>query len=389
MIEIVDKSQCTGCTACKQVCSHNAICMHFDEEGHVYPLADATKCVDCGLCEKVCPMLHKERIPSDESLDTLPVFAVYNKDEAVREKSTSGGVFSLMAQYVIYHGGVVYAARFDKDFHIMHSRFDNIKEIDAYRGSKYAQSNLGDTFRQIRQDLKTMKVLFVGTPCQVAGLKGFLIKDYENLYTCDFICMGISSSKIWEEYLKEYWGDHTINRIFFKDKRNGWHNWKMLIQYDERQEYLSNGMADPFFYGYLTHLTYRPSCLSCPFRTCHRVSDITLADCWGIEKVNPQFDDNKGCTTIILQNDKARSLFKTLENSLNISNYKISDVINHNPYIVKPIKPHPQRERFYRLYQTKGFRAAYTKYNYKRDRSIVYRIINKINRILKNDNKSR
>lgn len=383
MIQIVDKAQCTGCTACQQVCSHSAIEMHFDAEGHSYPIVDASKCIDCGLCDRVCPMLHKERIPSDESLDSLPVFAVYNKDEAVREKSTSGGVFSLMAQYVIYHGGVVYAARFDKDFHIIHSRFDDINEIDAFRGSKYAQSKLGDTFRQIRQDLKTREVLFVGTPCQVAGLKGFLIKEYENLFTCDFICMGISSPVMWEEYLQEYWQGHQIERVFFKDKREGWHQWKMLVQYDGGKEYLKGGMRDPFFHLYLTHLSYRLSCFSCPFRTCKRLSDFTIADCWGVDKCIPAFDDNKGCTTLILQSKKAETLYKDIEQRLHTTSYSITDVRSYNPYITRQIDPNPGRSGFMKLYSKKGFKKAAKKYGYKEKNRILQSLKLIIKRLLK------
>ncbi len=381
MIQINDKSQCTGCTACQQACAHNAIDFFFDAEGHSYPKVDTSKCVDCGLCDKVCPMLNKERIPSDNDLESLPVYAVYNKTEDVRKRSTSGGVFSLMAEYIISHGGVVYAARFDENFHIIHSRLEDLSELDAFRGSKYAQSEMGDTFRQIRQDLKIKKVLFVGTPCQVAGLKGFLVKENDNLYTCDFICMGISSPKMWEEYLKEFWKDHKIERIFFKDKRGGWHQWRMLVQYDGNKEYLQGGMRDPYFHLYLTHLSYRPSCFCCPFRTCNRLSDFTIADCWGIDKCIPLFDDNKGCTTLILQSKKAESVYKEIKHCLYAVSYSITDVQTYNPYIKRQIDPNPDRQCFMDLYSKKGFKIAAIKYKYKEKTSfprLIKRIIKKL-----------
>ena len=377
MIQIIDKSQCTGCTACQQVCAHDAIRMQFDAEGHSYPIVNASKCVDCGLCEKVCPMLHKEKVPLDTDLEKLTVRAVYNKDEEVRKKSTSGGVFSLMAEYMITQGGVVYAARFDEKYHILHSSFDSLADVDVFRGSKYAQSDLGNTFRQIRQELKNKPVLFVGTPCQVAGLKSFLIKEYPNLYTCDFICMGISSPVIWEEYLKDYWDGHQIKEIFFKDKRNGWHQWQMNVKYDDK-EYLVPGMADPFFNSYLTHLTYRPSCFECPFRTCRRVSDFTIADCWGIDKINPEFDDNKGCTTIILQSKKAEDVFSKLSSRLKIMEYDINNVMEYNPYIVSPIPQNERREKFYTCYKKKGFTEASIKFCRLKKDNLFQRIIYKI-----------
>ncbi len=383
MIKIVDKNQCTGCTACQQVCNHGAISMKNDAYGHSYPVVNLSMCVDCCLCDSVCPMLHKERIPSDNDLESLPVYSVYNKDENVRKRSTSGGIFSLIAEYVISRGGAVYAARFDENFHIIHSRFDNISELDAYRGSKYAQSKLDNTFRQIRQDLRTRIVLFVGTPCQVAGLKGFLIKDYDNLVTCDFICMGISSPVMWEDYLNEFWRGHKIERIFFKDKRTGWHQWKMLVQYDGGKEYLQGGMYDPFFHKYLTHLSYRPSCFSCPFRNCKRLSDFTIADCWGIDKCIPEFDDNRGCTTVILQTKKAEEIYNGIMPKLHTASYSINDVILYNPYIKRQIDPNPDRQGFLDLYKKKGFKAASRNYKYIETNIILKYIKRRIKKLLK------
>ena len=361
MIEVADKTKCCGCTACQQICTHHAITMQFDTYGHSYPTVDTMKCVNCNLCNMVCPIINKEKLPKDDHLENLPVYAVYNKDSLVREKSTSGGIFTILSEYVIGLGGIVFAAKFDAKFHIYHDSFTNLAEIDAFRGSKYAQSDLGDTFSIIKHELKQRPVLFVGTPCQVAGLKSFLRKEYDNLFTCDFICMGISSSKVWEDYLIDYWGDKKIEKIFFKDKRNGWHQWKMLVKY-EHGEYLTRGSNDPFFRGYLSHLTYRPSCFECAFRTCRRCSDFTIADCWGIDKVNPKFDDNKGCTTLILQSDKACNIFDEIKEKMVISNYSIDAVMENNPYIVNKIATHPKREQFYSSYRKQGFRIAAEKY---------------------------
>lgn len=382
MIRIINKSQCTGCTACQQICGHGAISMHFDDDGHLYPLVESTKCVDCGLCEKVCPMVHKERIPIDESLDKLSVYAVYNKDESIRKQSTSGGIFSLLADVIISEGGVVYAARFDECYRIIHASFDKIEDIGPYRGSKYAQSWLGDTFRQIRHDLKTRKVLFVGTPCQIAGLKGFLLKDYDNLYTCDFICMGISSPVMWGDYINQFWEGHCVEEIFFKDKRYGWHQWKMLVKYDGGKEYLKGGMSDPFFNLYLTHLSYRPSCFECPFRTCKRLSDFTIADCWGIDKVAPEFDDNKGCTTIILHSLKAEKVYGKIEPRVFSNEYTIQAVKKYNPYITRQLPFDSKRKDFLRLYREKGFKAAEKKFGYKGKNKALKKIKNIIKKMI-------
>ena len=356
MINITDKSRCTGCTACYNICSHKAISMQFDDCGHIYPTINLDLCKDCGLCEKVCPLLHEERIPKDENHDALEVKAIYNRDEKARHRSTSGGVFSLLAEYVLSKGGIVCAVRFDERFHIYHSFFESINEIDPFRGSKYAQSDLRETFSQIKSYLKQRPVLFIGTPCQVAGLKSYLIKEYENLYTCDFICMSISSGKMWDEYITDYQKKHQVKRIFFKDKRNGWHktDWRMLIE-DERGEQLMSGADNPFFSSYLDHLSARPSCFSCVFRHCRHVSDITIADCWGLETVHPDFDDNKGCTTLILQSEKGKNIFESIKCKANYIDYNIQYVRQYNRHIENQAYKPEGYEQFQLDYKQHGF----------------------------------
>lgn len=333
--------------------------MQFDEYGQIYPVVHQDLCVNCGLCEQVCPLLHDDRIPKDDNHDSLEVKAIYNKDEAVRQESTSGGVFSLMADFVLSKGGIVCAARFDEYFHIHHSFFDNIEQIDPYCGSKYAQSDLGDCFRQIKAYLKFRPVLFVGTPCQVGGLKSFLMKDYDNLYTCDFICMSISSGRMWDEYVADYQKQHKIKRIFFKDKRNGWHksDWRMLIE-DERGEHLCRGIENPFFYTYLHHHSARPSCFSCPFRHCRHVSDVTIADCWGIDTVNPEFDDNRGCTTMILQSENGKRIFESIKGKAYYIEYNINNVRQYNRHIENQANKPEGYEQFQLDYKRHGFLFA-------------------------------
>lgn len=383
MIEIKDKYKCTGCTACYSICPHGAISMDYDKLGHSYPVVNRDLCVDCSLCELVCPFLNTEKMPTDADSESTTIKAVYNKNETIRSKSTSGGIFSIFAKYVLYQNGVVYAARFDENFKIIHSAFDNILDIDAYRGSKYAQSDLGDTFKKIKKDLKKRKVLFVGTPCQVAGLKSYLRRENKNLLTCDFICMGISSPIVWKEYLNTYWKAKGLRKIVFKDKRDGWHQWKMLIE-DQEGEHLRLGMNDPFFYGYLTHLTFRPSCFKCPYRQIKHLSDFTIADCWGIDKVNPLFDDNKGCTTLILQNEKAYNIFQYLKTEMAVTDFTPKSVMKYNPYSVKEIEEHPYRQEYESYCYEYGLSIALDKIFKKCQRPFWFRVLKYIyNRFLK------
>lgn len=383
MISITDKTQCNGCGACEQICTHQAIKMSYDEYGQLYPSVDPLHCVNCGLCDRVCIMHRKEELPEDSNLETLVVKAAYNCDEDVRFRSTSGGFFSLVAEYVINQGGVVCAARFDEHYHIKHAFFDSIDDIDLYRGSKYAQSELADSFKKIRNYLKIRPVLFVGTPCQVAGLKFFLMKDYENLYTCDFICMCISSGKMWNEYIDEYQKQHIIKRIFFKDKRFGWHmnDWRMLIE-DETGEHLCKWNSNEYFNAYIKHLSARPSCFSCAVRHCKHLSDITFSDAWGIEVTHPDFDDNKGCTTLILQSDKGKKMFDAVKVGLQIKDWDIESVKAYNRHInTQPYKPE-QYDKFCYEYEKHGFEIA-SNYMIVDKRNFFQRINNKFKKIVR------
>lgn len=378
MVNITDKSQCTGCNACSSICAHNAISMQHDEYGHIYPKVDLNACTDCGLCEKVCPLLHKDRLPKDDDLEHLPVKAVYNRDSEVRKRSTSGGTFSLLAEYVIAQGGIVCAARFDEHYHIHHAFFDNMDDIDAFRGSKYAQSDLSDVFRQIKAYLKSRPVLFVGSPCQVAGLKSYLIKEYDNLYTCDFICMSISSGKMWDEYISQYQSAHPVKRIFFKDKRNGWHkgDWRMLIE-DNEGEHLCSANDNPYFWAYLQHYSARPSCFDCAVRHCRHVSDFTIADCWGIDKINPSFDDNKGCTTLILQSEKSKVVFDAIKDKTCYTDFGIQNVRIYNKHIENQAAKPQDYDSFCEAYKQAGFMRAITPFWEKQYKTSVLQKVKK------------
>ena len=385
MINITDKSQCTGCTACYSICGHNAITMQFDECSHIYPIVDMDKCTDCGLCEKVCPLLHKDSLPQDVNLEELQVKAVYNKNDEVRSRSTSGGLFSLLADYIIDKGGIVCAARFDEKYHIFHDFFNSMDDVDPFRGSKYAQSDLGHVFCEIKSYLKLRPVLFIGTPCQVAGLKKFLIKECDNLYTCDFICMSISSGKMWDEYMADYQSSHSVKRVFFKDKRIGWHrsDWRMLIR-DERGDQLCRGGENPYFFAYLKHYSARPSCFDCAVRHCRHMSDFTIADCWGIESVAPEFDDNKGCTALILQSEKAHAVFDAIKDNANVIDFDLQNVRKYNRHIEQQaFKPNSYIE-FYSYYKLYGFTKAAKKMMRNELRKTLFcRIISKLKSITK------
>lgn len=218
MICLTDKSQCCGCEACRNVCPKQCITLKEDKEGFLYPEINVTTCIKCGLCERVCPMLlqsNKERMP-------VAVYAAKHKDDNIRLVSSSGGAFTFLAEKVIEQGGVVFGARFDENWQVVHDYVETKSELSLFRGSKYVQSRIGNSYQQVQQFLKSGRlVLFTGTSCQILGLKLFLRKQYDNLLAIDVICHGVPSPKVWKKYLNEVAFGHCsqITDISFRNKK--------------------------------------------------------------------------------------------------------------------------------------------------------------------------
>ena len=301
MLQLTDKQDCCGCHACASVCARHSINMQEDNEGFLYPVVDASTCSDCGLCEKVCPVINQ-----DEPRKPLKVYAAKNRNEEVRIMSSSGGIFTPLAETVIRDGGVVFGAKFDKDWNVVHAWTDTIEGIANFRGSKYVQSTIGNTYREAREFLKQgRKVLFSGTPCQIAGLKKFLRKEYDNLLTVDVVCHGVPSLLVWREYLKEISKGKEILKIDFRDKKIGWKNYRVVVKGNDDivdQPFNEN----IFMKGFLRNLYLRPSCYACTARSGKSGSDISIADFWGVQNYYPEFDDDKGIGLVLVNTEKGR-----------------------------------------------------------------------------------
>ncbi len=351
MINIQNKQDCCGCSACVQRCPKRCISLHEDEEGFLYPKVNLDTCIDCGLCEKVCPVLHQaeERIP-------LEVFAAKNPNEQIRMESSSGGVFTQLAEQAIDAGGVVFGVKWNEHFEAVHAYTKTKEGLAAFRGSKYVQSQVGDTFKQAEQFLKQgHKVLYSGTPCQIAALKLFLRKDYENLLTIDVVCHGVPSPKIWREYLESL-SLTGISSVSHKDKSSGWRNYSFSIKNKEGIFiYKEQASQNKYLNAFVKNYILRPSCFLCPSKAGKSKSDITLADYWGIEHICPQIDDNKGISFVCINSDKGKEVIRLLNLQTEFTNYNQS--IPYNSCIVKSTNEPKNRTTFWSLYYVKGIQA--------------------------------
>lgn len=354
MINIINKEECVGCNACAQICPKSCIAMREDHEGFLYPKVDESLCIDCSLCEKVCPVLVQSEEPTAEPL----TYAAKNRDEDIRRDSSSGGLFTLLAQETIRQGGVVFGARFDQNWEVEHHHVESIEELSLFRGSKYLQSRVGNSFSEARESLKSgRQVLFSGTPCQIAGLRLFLRKDYPNLLTVDFVCHGVPSPKVWRHYKDELLTSisHTKRSHFtdirFRDKTEGWKRFSFAATI-EMSDNSSVTLREPlnkniFMRGFLRDLYLRPSCHACPTKSFKSGSDITIADFWGIQNVLPEFDDDKGASLVMVSSEKGREAYDAILSSQERVELTYASALAGNPSIVKSAKPHPNRDKFY------------------------------------------
>jgi coenzyme F420-reducing hydrogenase beta subunit len=338
--------KCCGCTACMSVCPKQCISMEVDGEGFLYPLVDQSLCIDCEACVRTCPFYH----PS-ESHKPEEVYAAINTNEGIRMESSSGGVFTMMAEKVINDGGVVFGAKYTADWQVEIVPAETIEELAAFRGSKYLQARMGNSLKQCKQYLRDgRKVLFSGTPCQIAGLKHYLRKDYDNLIAVDFVCHGVPSPKVWERYLKEVTeaGKRAIQDIKFRDKPQGWKRFNFTLNYDEADKSYSmssyNG-DNHYMRAFLSDMILRPSCYNCQAKSGRSQSDITIGDFWGIETVLPTMDDDKGTSLVLVHTEKGKQIFADAQVKTEVVAY--ADAFAHNPAIEHSARAHAHRQNFF------------------------------------------
>ena len=318
MIQITNPADCCGCTACVAVCAHNAITMQPDTLGFLYPLVDANKCTDCGLCEKVCAF-HDHY---DKSLNLpLPIaYGARHKDMSEVATSRSGATFIALSDYILENSGIVYGAGYTDSFRVIHKRAATKEQRDEFKGSKYVQSDLNDTFRQIQSDLKKgLTVLFSGTPCQTAGLHSYIgNKLRENLILVDVVCHGVPGPNIWRDYIRymEYKARAKVVHVDFREKElSGWRAHKEAFKYLGQEH--KKDIRESYTHLFYKHIAFRHSCGVCKYTNLQRPSDITIADFWGWEKTNPTFNaDDKGLSLVLCNTPKGELLFDAVKDRL-------------------------------------------------------------------------
>lgn len=363
MIELFEiKEQCCGCTACENICPKQAITMENDEEGFLYPKINIEKCVECGLCKHICNFQKRE--VKDKEINIKEIYAVKHKNESIRLRSTSGGVFTAISDHVFEIGGIVYGAAFDEKMKVCHQRASKKEERDKFRGSKYVQSDLKGTFYEIKNLLKQGKyVLFTGTPCQVDGLRNYLKKENnENLITCDIVCHGTPSPLIFKEYLNfiENKNNDKVINYYCRDKINGWHtHTERALYMCGKEDYKSTSMQI-YKTLFFSHNILRPACHTCKYTNLNRCSDITIADFWGIEKSMPEFDDNKGISLVLLNSEKGKKVFSSIKDDIVFRTSKLEQCLQ--PQLQYPSKVANTRNMFWSDYYKFGFEFVAKKY---------------------------
>lgn len=341
-LQTYNKRECNGCGVCAQKCPVGAIMMVEDTEGFFYPKIDEEKCIKCNKCKNICSNYN-------DSQGISKVFMAINKDKEELKNSSSGGMFYILAKYIISRQGIVFGVEYGDNLKVQHNYYDKIEECKKFQGSKYLRSDLRNSYEEVEKFLKQDKyVLFTGTPCQCNGLKTYLNKDYEKLILCDIICHANPSQKVFDKYIMdiEKITNKKVIKVEFRSKENGWKNQTPIITYEdgtkeERKEY---------FKAFVHELIGRPSCNSCKFASSERVTDFTIGDFWGIknvlEKIN---DDDTGISLLTVNSEKGFEILENIKKDMEIQEVNKELAWKYNHY--KNVPAHRNREKFFKKLQ--------------------------------------
>ena len=375
----IDKKDCCGCGACMNACPKAAISMQEDEYGFIYPIINQKMCVKCGICKNVCGYQKKPNMEMPRL-----VYAVASQNDNLLMKSASGGAFAVLAEMVIRNNGVVYGAALlqsDGKLEPRHIRVDSLDELVRLQGSKYVQSDIGDTYLQAKRDLQAEKVvLFSGTPCQIAGLRKYVTREYSNLITVDIICHGVPNKRLFQDFI-DYHGKKIGGRItefYFRDKSKGQGMVSRCVYIDANQkerEKVQVGGCTAYIHFFLKSYTYRHNCYTCPFASKKRVGDITVGDFWGFHEEYPDYDEKrglsngKGISCMLINTEKGQNLLEICKSQFILMNSDFEKVAKHNEQLHSPSKYSTKREIVMELYKRKKYEGVdrYFRKYYKKD----------------------
>lgn len=378
-MQLVSKKECSGCHACFNICPKNCISMETDQYGFLQPIIINDECIECSLCRSVCPIINQhKKNPKGRA------YACINNNDRIREESSSGGIFTLIAEWVLGKNGVVFGSAFDEDFNVKHIAVTDINELSLLRGSKYVQSTIGATYTDAKKFLDQGRyVLFTGTPCQIAGLNSYLKKEYDNLITLDIICHGVPSPKVWKNYIAylEKKFSTNIKKCFFRNKETGWKQFSVLMEFENDKRYQQTFPKDLYMQSFLKNLCLRESCYNCHSKGLERESDITLGDYWGIENVHAEMFDNKGISLVIVNSNKGQNIFNDISDKMTISRTDLNEAVQYNSAAYASVKYNKNRKKFLRNCEKIDFEKNVTICS---KTKISKRVINKIKRMVKN-----
>ena len=372
------KADCTACQACFNICPVQAITMKTDSEGFLYPYINNEKCIQCKKCQQVCPSLNEPK-----KQDCQAAYGAYVTDLSKRMQSSSGGIFAETARYFLKNNGVVCGAAFDEQLQLRHIIVDNIKDLHKICGTKYLQSNINNTFKQIEKLLKSNKsVLFSGTPCQVAGLKSFLQHDYDNLLCIDLICHGVPSQQFFSRYCAELSPDNEIIEMSFRDKTKDVTNINLTYICKDGNVIREPYSDSPYIYGYINNYINRPSCYQCKNKGLKRASDITLGDFWGVENEYPQFTDKNGISAVLIHTDKGKYYFSQIQNTVNTVKTTSEQIAKKNICLTQSVCLEKTRNYFFSVWDKRSINDAISYTNKKVKGSFARRFARKIKSLL-------
>lgn len=382
-----DKSLCCGCGACELICPHGCISMEFDQEGFLYPILSEDDCTQCGLCRIHCPIVNETRNAS-----VLASYGLIHKDKNVTDDSASGGAFTAIAEYVLSRKGVVFGCTFNENIEAVTVAVEKLEDLHILRGSKYVQCNTNKQYRIIKEVLESGRyVLYCATPCQIAGLKSYINKEYEKLILVDLFCHGTPSPGLFKKYINWLSKKHNANvtEYSFRDKRYGWGT---RGHYCANREFVLYA-SDPYYYSFLDGRTYRPVCYKCNYATTNRTGDITVGDFWGVEKHYPNIPTSNGVSAVLINTQKGQKIFKNIKDHVYWFDTTFENISSHNEQLIKPTGKYVKRDEVYFYINKWTFERLANRYLYfepiiiTRIRRLIPEPIKKVIRKYRNTNR--